>query len=158
MRSVSATAGLIARRELHAFFSQRDRSRAIDFGVSSLEDLHPSPSSLLLHKDDRGLLAEALRQLPVHLQIVLELHYWEDRAGPDIAVCSRRMISSDSSSDFLSSLSSPISDETRCTSGSAPSHALGEPHLDVLVPAGWRLVQCLPRRHFQHHGDDPSSL
>lgn len=46
----------------------------------------------------------------------------------------------------------------RCTSGSAPSHALGEPHLDVLVPAGWRLGQCLPRRHFQHHGDDPSSL
>jgi hypothetical protein len=46
----------------------------------------------------------------------------------------------------------------RCTSGSAPAPAPGEPHLDVLIPAGWRLGQRLPRRRFQHHGDDPSFL
>jgi hypothetical protein len=42
--------------------------------------------------------------------------------------------------------------------GSARSPAPGDPHLDDLVPAGWRLGQRLPRCCFQHHGYDPSLL
>jgi hypothetical protein len=42
--------------------------------------------------------------------------------------------------------------------GSARVPAPGDPHLDDLVPAGWRLGQRLPRRCLQHHGDDPSLL
>jgi hypothetical protein len=42
--------------------------------------------------------------------------------------------------------------------GSARAPAPGDPHLDDLVPAGWRLGQRLPRRCFQHHDDDPSLL
>jgi RNA polymerase sigma factor (sigma-70 family) len=76
---------VIARRELHAHYEAQARGRALDFGVSSLEDLAPSPSSLLRHRDERALLAEALRRIPVDLQIVLELHYWQDMAGPEIA-------------------------------------------------------------------------
>lgn len=76
---------VIARRELWAHYRRRDRDEALDFGVSSLEDLLPSPSSLLRHKDDRTLLAEAMRRIPVDLQLVVELHYWEGLAGPDIA-------------------------------------------------------------------------
>jgi hypothetical protein len=38
-----------------------------------------------------------------------------------------------------------------------PAPALGDPHLDDLVPAGWRLGRRLPHRRLEHHGDDPSS-
>jgi hypothetical protein len=40
--------------------------------------------------------------------------------------------------------------------GSARAPAPGDPHLDALVPAGWRLGQRLPRCCLQHHGDDPT--
>jgi hypothetical protein len=44
------------------------------------------------------------------------------------------------------------------TSHPAPPHLLpGDPY-DDLVPAIWRLGKHLPRRRFQHHGDDPSFL
>lgn len=76
---------VIARRELWAHYGKRDKESALDFGVSSLEDLMPSPSSLLRHKDEQTLLSEALRRIPVDLQLVIELHYWEGLAGPDIA-------------------------------------------------------------------------
>jgi hypothetical protein len=42
-------------------------------------------------------------------------------------------------------------------SDSTPTPAPGDPH-DDLVPAVWRLGQRLPRRRFQHRGDDPSFL
>jgi hypothetical protein len=42
--------------------------------------------------------------------------------------------------------------------GSARAPAPGDPHLDALVPAGWRLGQRLPRSCLQHHGDDPTPL
>lgn len=76
---------VIARRELWAHYDKRDKEREIDFGVSSIEDLLPSPSSLLRRKDERTLLSEALRRVPVDLQLMIELHYWEGLAGPDIA-------------------------------------------------------------------------
>jgi hypothetical protein len=41
---------------------------------------------------------------------------------------------------------------------SARAPTFGDPHLDDLVPTGWRVGQRLPRCCFQHHGDDPSLL
>jgi hypothetical protein len=43
-------------------------------------------------------------------------------------------------------------------SDSTPVLAPRNPHLNDMVPAGWRLGQRLPRRRVQHHGDDPSVL
>jgi hypothetical protein len=40
--------------------------------------------------------------------------------------------------------------------GFARAPAPGDPHLDALVPAGWRMGQRLPRCCLQHHGDDPT--
>src|SRR6185295_627111 len=71
---------VIARRELYGFFTQRAKNGAVDFGVSSVRDLAPSPSSVVRRSDERTLLAEALKRIPVDLQIVLELHYWEGLA------------------------------------------------------------------------------
>ncbi|MCZ7685005.1 MAG: sigma-70 family RNA polymerase sigma factor [Sandaracinaceae bacterium] len=75
----------IARHELFGYFRAKKRDQRLDFGASSLHDLSPSPSSLLRRKDDQALLAEALRHLPLDLQITLELHYFESMKGPELA-------------------------------------------------------------------------
>jgi RNA polymerase sigma-70 factor (ECF subfamily) len=77
---------VIARRELQQFFASRQRHEALDFSVSSLNDLGPSPSSILRRNDERSLLVAALRRIPVDLQIALELHYWESMSGAEIAL------------------------------------------------------------------------
>jgi RNA polymerase sigma-70 factor (ECF subfamily) len=48
-------------------------------------DLDPSPSTLLAAREQQRLLLVALRHIPMAHQIVLELHYWEQMSGADIA-------------------------------------------------------------------------
>jgi RNA polymerase sigma factor (sigma-70 family) len=48
-------------------------------------DLDPSPSALLAAREQQRLLLIALRHIPMVHQIVLELHYWEQMRGADIA-------------------------------------------------------------------------
>jgi RNA polymerase sigma-70 factor (ECF subfamily) len=76
---------VIARRVLFQHFEAKRKDGALDFGVSSLNDLAPTPSSLLRRNDERALLAEALKHIPLDLQIAIELHYWEGLSGPEIA-------------------------------------------------------------------------
>jgi RNA polymerase sigma-70 factor (ECF subfamily) len=52
---------------------------------TSVHELAPSPSHELRHRDERQHLLEALRRLPLDLQVVLELHYWEGLRGPELA-------------------------------------------------------------------------
>lgn len=73
----------IARKQLYKHY--RDRKPGADFGVTSLADLGPTPSLLVGRRADDRLLLEALRSIPLELQIALELHYWEQLAGPEIA-------------------------------------------------------------------------
>jgi RNA polymerase sigma-70 factor (ECF subfamily) len=51
----------------------------------SLADLGTSPSAVVARRNDRALLLDALRRIPVQLQIALELHYWEDMSTAEIA-------------------------------------------------------------------------
>lgn len=44
----------------------------------SLVDLMPSPFSAAASSEQRAVLIDAMRKLPLDLQIVLELHYWEN--------------------------------------------------------------------------------
>ncbi|MCA9573851.1 MAG: sigma-70 family RNA polymerase sigma factor [Polyangiales bacterium] len=76
----------IARHELYGYFRSRKRNEALDFSVSSLSDLAPGPSSLLRAGTERARLVEALRTLPLDLQIILELRFWEDLSGPELAI------------------------------------------------------------------------
>ena len=76
----------IARNELCAYFRLRKRGDAVDFSVSSIAELGPSPSTLARQRSEREILLAALQQLPVDLQLALELHYWEGLPGPDLAV------------------------------------------------------------------------
>jgi RNA polymerase sigma-70 factor (ECF subfamily) len=51
----------------------------------SAEQLVPSPSSALRARDELELLAAALRRIPIDLQIVVELYYWESMSVNEIA-------------------------------------------------------------------------
>ncbi len=75
----------IARHELFGHFKRKRKSPELDVGASSIRDLAPSPSTLLGHDADQRLLLAALRSIPLDLQILLELHYWEDLPGPELA-------------------------------------------------------------------------
>lgn len=44
-----------------------------------------SPSRAVAARDERHLLLAALRRLPLELQWIIELHYWEDMRQDDIA-------------------------------------------------------------------------
>lgn len=75
----------IAHSKLYDHLRRKQRSEAIDFGVTSVVDLGESPSALMARGEEEKLLLAALRRLPVDLQIVLELHYIEKIRGPELA-------------------------------------------------------------------------
>ncbi len=56
-----------------------------DFSTQSLQDLAPSPSSALGKVREQQLLAAAMRRIPVDYQVALELYYWENFTGPELA-------------------------------------------------------------------------
>jgi len=63
----------------------RTRHRQFDPLEVSVADLGTSPTSALGRRQEHVQLLSALRQLPVDLQLVLELHYVERLHGPEIA-------------------------------------------------------------------------
>lgn len=75
----------IARHELHGHWRARRRDQGLDFGVSSLADLNPSPSSHVRRAQAHARLLQALQSIPLDLQIAIELHYWEEQSGPELA-------------------------------------------------------------------------
>jgi RNA polymerase sigma-70 factor (ECF subfamily) len=77
---------VIARRELLRHYRTRQRDRLVfDPEVSSVFDLSGSPSSMAAKSQEQKLLLDALRRLPVDLQVALELHYWEDLSTAELA-------------------------------------------------------------------------
>jgi len=63
---------------------QRHDAR-LDFGVTSVHDLAPSPSVVVAEHQQQRLLLEALRRIPLDHQLVLELYYWERLTSAEIA-------------------------------------------------------------------------
>jgi RNA polymerase sigma factor (sigma-70 family) len=77
----------IARHELYAHYRKRARRNAEDdIGELSVEDLGTRPSGVLARHREQQLLLRALRSLPLDLQVALELHYWEELSGSEMAV------------------------------------------------------------------------
>jgi RNA polymerase sigma factor (sigma-70 family) len=58
---------------------------AVDLGVTSIQDVAPSPSSVLARRSQERRLLEALRSLPIDDQLAIELYYWENLTGPELA-------------------------------------------------------------------------
>lgn len=68
----------VATNVLRMYFRRRMRhgaSEPIDEAKSL--DLAPGPSTIMHTAEEQGVLLEALRRLPLHQQVVLELYYWE---------------------------------------------------------------------------------
>ncbi len=67
----------IARNELYDQLRAQQRERRFDPEVSSIVDLATTPATRLDRGDRHRVLGQALRELPVEQQTLLELHYWE---------------------------------------------------------------------------------
>jgi len=75
----------VARFQLYAHYRARNRERDFDFELLSATALAESPSAALVRQEDARFLLHALRTIPVDAQIVLELWFWEEMCGAEIA-------------------------------------------------------------------------
>lgn len=76
---------VIARHELYRELDKRRRSeKRIEPLSVSVQELSPSPPSIIARKSDDRVLLEALRQIPLEHQITLELYFWEDMTAAAI--------------------------------------------------------------------------
>ncbi|MEM7156604.1 MAG: sigma-70 family RNA polymerase sigma factor [Myxococcota bacterium] len=53
--------------------------------VASIRDLDPGVSTAAWHRREQRIMVEALQTLPLELQLALELTYWEELSGPELA-------------------------------------------------------------------------
>ena len=76
----------IARHELYHHVQKRSRERQrIDPDADSVAHIGPSPSTMAAKRAEQRILLDALRKLPLNLQIALELYYWEDMSAAELA-------------------------------------------------------------------------
>jgi RNA polymerase sigma factor (sigma-70 family) len=76
----------VARYQLFDYYRRnKSDSERLEFNTVTVHDLALSPSSHMAKASEERLLLEALRRLPINLQIALELSYWEDLSGPELA-------------------------------------------------------------------------
>jgi RNA polymerase sigma factor (sigma-70 family) len=76
----------VARLELLAHYRRRRKlDNQLEIESRSFFDLDPSPSTVVAKHMEQKLLHEALRRLPIDLQIALELHYWEAMSATEVA-------------------------------------------------------------------------
>jgi len=67
----------IARHELHRHLRTVRRDRLFDAELSSIADLETGAGSKLARGEEHRRLCDVLRTLPVEMQTLIELHYWE---------------------------------------------------------------------------------
>lgn len=76
----------IAINVLRTYYRQVKRQRGLsDLHDGSVMDLQQTPSRLLHARDEERLLLEALRRLPLELQLLLELRYWDELKQEELA-------------------------------------------------------------------------
>lgn len=76
----------IAYHVLSAYLRERYRGGgAIDLSEISVCDLAPGPGTLVARRREHRLLLQALQNIPVDDQVVLELHYWEQLTTEQMA-------------------------------------------------------------------------
>ncbi len=75
----------IARNLLYRHWEARNKRRAEDIDQLSLADLGAGPSTALARDEAHRRLVDALRQIPLGQQEILELYYWEELSGRQLA-------------------------------------------------------------------------
>ena len=74
----------VARNELYDHLRRIRPTEPFDSQVLSAADVTPAPDHALAHKHEQKLLLEALRAIPLDLQLALELYYWEAMPAREI--------------------------------------------------------------------------
>ena len=75
----------IARRQMYAFFRGRRRQDLLDFSVTSLLALDTGPITHAARNEEHRQLLDALQELPLEQQLLIELYYWEEMSSKDLA-------------------------------------------------------------------------
>lgn len=77
----------IARKQFLMHLRQKDRrERAMErLELKTPEPSGKSPSGVVAVRQEHRLLLRALKQLPIDLQITVELHYWEQLTSSEVA-------------------------------------------------------------------------
>jgi RNA polymerase sigma factor (sigma-70 family) len=75
----------IAKNQLYAAIRARVKAARFDFEVSSIAELVSTPRTRLARNQDYERLVEAMRNLPLEQQTLLELHYWDDLGMTELA-------------------------------------------------------------------------
>lgn len=57
----------------------------LDLDQLSVQQVAPGPGTQLGDRREQRLLLEALRNIPINYQVILELHYWEQMTTEDMA-------------------------------------------------------------------------
>jgi RNA polymerase sigma-70 factor (ECF subfamily) len=74
-----------ARNQLLNHLGRERAGGRIEPERDSVADSAPSPSSLMQTKHEQEVVLHALRRIPVDHQILLELFYWEQQSGAELA-------------------------------------------------------------------------
>jgi len=77
--------GIARNQMLMALRKMHRKARVIEQGSATGRATGISPSSAVAERDQQRKLLAALRELPLDLQLLLELHYWEELKLPQIA-------------------------------------------------------------------------
>lgn len=75
----------ISRNVLRNYYRDKAKRQHRELDDLAVADLDPSPSSLAAARQEQRLLLAALRCVPLDAQIILELYFWEDLSGAEIA-------------------------------------------------------------------------
>jgi RNA polymerase sigma-70 factor (ECF subfamily) len=77
----------IARNQLFTALSAAHRAATkLDFEVSSIAELVSTPGTKLARVEEHRQVVQALQQLPVEQQVLLEMHYWQELEIAELAV------------------------------------------------------------------------
>lgn len=76
----------IARKQLLRRFAELERDGKVDvYRSGSNRETSTSPSRVVVKQEEQKVLLRALRQIPLDLQIAIELFYWEELPIAEIA-------------------------------------------------------------------------
>jgi RNA polymerase sigma-70 factor (ECF subfamily) len=75
----------IANNVIRDHIKKKQRRPQVDFGVTRIADLGPTPSLLLGEEKEQQLLLAALRAIPYDMQVIVELSYFEGMTRHQIA-------------------------------------------------------------------------
>ncbi|MEM6989687.1 MAG: sigma-70 family RNA polymerase sigma factor [Myxococcota bacterium] len=76
----------IARNRLYRYWRDRKPEREAEESVQQMVESGPSPADALVARQEQRLLLRALRGLPLDLQVLLELAYFESLTDREVAV------------------------------------------------------------------------